>query len=170
MQNSGDHRPEPPPSAPPIQMLAGFLDFLRSTLLWKLEGLDDEQLRRPGTQSGISLLAILKHSAWVERFWFQVQAAGRDVPMIWTADDPNADWRLEPEDTSVGVIEFYLSECERSREIIAEATWEEIAKGDRGETEGITIGWILTHMVEEVARHCGHADILREAIDGATGE
>ncbi len=170
MQSSGDHRPEPPGAAPPIQMLESFLDFLRATLLWKLDGLTDDEMLRPGTSSGVSLIKLVKHSAGVERWWFQMQMAGLEVPAPWNKDDPDADWRIEPDETCDGIIALYKTECECSHEIASRVSWEDIAKGDRSRANGLTVGWIMTHMVEEVARHCGHADILREAIDGATGE
>lgn len=168
--STGDHRPDPPLAAPPVEMLGAFLDFLRSTLLWKIEGLSDEEVRRPLTASGVSLLAIVKHSAYVERSWFQIRFAGLDVPTIWSEADPDADWRLEPEDTTEGIIALYNGECEKSREIVRNASWDDVAKGKSRNRRGWTLGWIMTHMVEEVGRHCGHADILRESIDGATGE
>jgi Protein of unknown function (DUF664) len=167
---SGDHRPEPRLSGPPVQLVSEFLDFLRATLLWKLEGLSDEQLRRPGTASGVSLIGMLKHSAAVEVWWFQIEFAGREVPRPWSDSDPEADWRVGPNDRCESIIELYKAECQRSREIVAGANWDDLAKNPREGAKGRSLGWILTHMVEEVARHCGHADILREAIDGATGE
>ena len=170
MSSFGDRRPEPPSAAPPIQMLEGFLDFLRATLLWKLEGLSDEALHRTGTPSGVSLIKLVKHSAGVERWWFQMQMAGLEVQPPWSKDDPDADWRIDPGETCDGIISQYKTECDRSREILASFSWDDLAKGERGISGGLTVGWIVTHMVEEVARHCGHADILREAIDGATGE
>jgi uncharacterized damage-inducible protein DinB len=151
-------------------MLHAFLEFHRATLLWKLEGLNDEQLRRPMTGSGVSLLGVLKHSAWVERWWFQICFAGQELPMIWTRDDPDADWRVEPVETAEEIIAFYKAECDASRRSIAGASWHDVGKGARPQRDRHTLGWILTHMVEEVARHNGHADILREAIDGKTGE
>lgn len=168
--SSGDHRPEPPLAAPPVQMVEAFLDFLRETLLWKIEGLSEEEARRPMTASGVSLLAILKHSAAVERWWFQIVFAGRAVPGLWTDDDPSADWRIEPGDTIASISALYREQCVVSRSIVRAASWDDVAKRSGSRERGHTLGWVLTHMVEEVARHCGHADILREAIDGATGE
>jgi len=170
VSTNGDHRPEPPLTAAPVEMLGGFLDFLRATLLWKLEGLSDEETRRVLTPSGVSLISLVKHSAYVERFWFQIQFAGLDVPNGWSQDDPDADWRIEPTDTVQGLMALYESETAKSREIVREASWDDVCQGSRSKSQGKTLGWVLTHMVEEIARHCGHADILREMIDGATGE
>ena len=164
---SGDHRPDPPLAAAPVEMLSAFLDFHRATLLWKVEGLSDEELRRPLTPSGVCLLGLVKHSAYVERWWFRAVFDGEEVPFPWRSEDPDADWRIEPGETTQEVVALYRAEVERSRRIVAGAAWE-----DRARQTGFdhTLGWILTHMVEEVARHNGHADILREAIDGQTGE
>lgn len=148
-------------------MTAAFLDFLRATLLWKIDGLSDEEVRRPMVPSGTCLLGIVKHSGWVERWWFQRVFAGDDVQIIWQGDDPNADWKIEPDETTADIIAFYEAETRRSREILQGAHWGDVAKASGKEH---TLGWIMTHMVEEVARHCGHADIFREMIDGKTGE
>jgi hypothetical protein len=163
----GNHRPEPPKAAPPVEMTAAFLDFLRATLLWKIDGLTDEEVRRPMVPSGSCLLGAVKHSGWVERWWFQRVFAGDDVEIIWQGDDPNADWTIEPHETTAEVIAFYEAETARSREIIRGRNWDDLANST---SQGHTLGWIMTHMVEEVARHCGHADIFREMIDGKTGE
>ncbi|MEJ7762353.1 MAG: DinB family protein [Thermomicrobiales bacterium] len=162
-----DDRPTPPFAAAPVEMTAGFLDFLRATIVWKVEGLDDDALRRSLVPSGVTLLGMVKHLAMVERFWFQIVFAGEDIRAFWTADDPDADWRVEPEDTTAGIIALYRDECARSRAIVASADWDDLS---RRPDYPHTLGWILTHMVEETARHCGHADILRELTDGVTGE
>ena len=164
---SGEDRPEPPLAGPPVELTGAFLDFLRATLLWKIDGLSDDDLRRPLTPSGVCLLGIVKHSAYVERSWFRRVFAAEDVSFPWTETDPDADWRIEPNETTAAIVAFYQDECARSRAIVAGRAWDEVA-GREGREQ--TLGWIMTHMVEEVARHCGHADILREQIDGQTGE
>lgn len=163
-------RPEPPMAAPPVEMVSAFLDFLRATLLWKIEGVSDDGLRRPMTPSGMSLLGMLKHSAFVERSWFQKVFAGEEVAFPWTKEDPDADWRIEAGETTAEIVALYRAEVERSREIVAGKAWEARAARPPRPGEAQTLGWILTHMVEEVARHGGHADVMREAIDGQTGE
>jgi uncharacterized damage-inducible protein DinB len=166
-----DNRPEPPAIGDERDTLAGFLDFHRATLLWKLEGLDDEQVRRAMVPSGTSLLGIVKHLAYVERSWFQGVWAGQEISLPWTREDPDADWRIEPEETTGQVVAFYDGECDRSREIVAKAaSLDEVVEHPRREGWRMTRRWILTHMIEETARHVGHADILREQLDGATGE
>ncbi len=166
-----DNRPEPPSVGGEREMLAGFLDFHRATLLWKLEGLDDEQLRRAMVPSGTSLLGLVKHLAYVERSWFQGVWDGQEVSFPWTTEDPDADWRIEPGETTGDVLAFYKAECDRSREIVAGASsLDEIIEHPRRQGWKLSRRWILIHMVEETARHVGHADILREQLDGAVGE
>ena len=166
-----DTRPEPPDVAGEAETLSGFLDFQRATLLWKLEGLDDEQLRRPMVPSGTSLLGMVKHLAYVERGWFQQVWAGQEIAVPWTGEDPDADWRIEPDETTKDVLALYEGECARSREIVAAASsLDEAVEHPRRQGWRMSRRWILTHMLEETARHVGQADILREQIDGATGE
>jgi uncharacterized damage-inducible protein DinB len=118
----------------------------------------------------MSLLGIVKHIAYVERYWFQDVLAGREVSYPWTKEDPDADWRIEPGETYESIRAFYLGEIEVSREIARGMSWDEVGKGARGARAGTTLGWVLTHMVEETGRHCGHADLMRERIDGLVGE
>jgi uncharacterized damage-inducible protein DinB len=165
-----DTRPEPPHVAGEAETLSGFLDFQRATLLWKLEGLDDEQLRRAMVPSGTSLLGIVKHLAYVERGWFQRVWAGQEITVPWTEEDPDADWRIEPDETTADVLALYEGECARSREIVAAAASLDEAVVHPRWKEEVSGRWILAHMLEETARHVGHADILREQLDGATGE
>lgn len=149
-------------------LLAAFLDFQRDTLLWKLAGLSEEQLRAPRTPSGMSLLGLVKHLAYVERSWFQRRFAGRDVYIPWRSGDADGDFRVEADESSESVFDFYRSEVAESRRITAEtASLETIAhETDRP----VSLRWILIHMIEETARHNGHADIMRELADGQTGE
>jgi uncharacterized damage-inducible protein DinB len=166
-----DDRPEPPEQGNEAETLGGFLDFQRATLLWKLDGLDDGQLRRAMVPSGTSLLGIVKHLAYVERSWFQSVWAGQEVSFPWTKEDPDADWRIEPDETTADVLALYHGECDRSRGILAAtASLDEVVEHPRRQGWRMSRRWILTHMLEETARHVGHADILREQLDGVTGE
>jgi uncharacterized damage-inducible protein DinB len=160
-------RRDPQPWAPEKEMLAAFLDYHRATLLWKVDGLSDADLRRPMTPSGLTLLGLVKHLAYVERWWFQAVFTGADVAFPWTEADPDADWRVEPGDTTAAVLILYRTEVARSREIAAGAGLDDRA---RRPGKDPTLRWIMLHMIEETARHNGHADLMREAIDGATGE
>lgn len=161
------NRPEPPSAAPAREMVEAFLDFQRATLLWKVDGLSDEDLRRSLVPSGLTLLGMVKHLGYVERWWFRIVFAGEDLPVPWSETDPDADWRVEPDETTASILESYRDEVEHARDNGAGAAWDDQAKRSGNEQ---TLGWILTHMVEEVSRHNGHADIFRELIDGKTGE
>lgn len=160
-------RQDPPLAADEKTMLEAFLDYHRATLLMKVSGVSDDDLRRKPTVSSMTLLGLVKHIAYVERWWFQAVFAGQEVEFPWSDDDPDGDWRVEPDDTTEGIIELYKAEVQKSRKIVAAASLDEMAKQFR---LGRSLRWIVLHMIEETARHNGHADILREAIDGVTGE
>jgi hypothetical protein len=144
------------------------LDRHRDVMLWKLEGLDDEQLRRPMTPSGTNLLGLVKHLAAVEYGWF-CETFGREIePLPFDEDDPDADLRVALEETTADVLAFYGRARAAADRAIAEVPLEETGTAWFG--EAVSMRWVMIHMVEETARHAGHADILRELIDGATGD
>lgn len=153
-------------------MASGFLDFMRATLLWKIEGLSDAQLRTSLVPSATTLLGMVKHLARVEHQWFTMVFAGGDdgIPLP-TIDD---DWVIEPDETTESIVALYRRACEGSRAVVDAASmddiasWGKLSKFRRERT--YTLRWILIHMIEETARHVGQADILREQIDGMTGE
>jgi hypothetical protein len=149
-------------------MLTAFLDFQRDTLIWKLSSLTEEQIRKPWTPSGTSLLGLVKHLGYVERSWFQRRFQGLEVHVAWHAGPPDSDFRIEPDETPKAILDFYLGEVEQSRRITAEAPSLD-AMAQR-QDRVVSLRWILIHMIEETARHVGHADILRELTDGRTGE
>jgi uncharacterized damage-inducible protein DinB len=148
-------------------MLVEYLRYFQQTLARKTEGLSDDQLRTSFVPSGIALLSLLKHTAWVHRWWFRRVLMGEDVPMIWSDADPDADWRIEPDDTYSSIRALYDDETARALAIAA--AYDVDAVVVRG-TREIGVRWVLIHMVEELARHSGHADIFRELADGTTGE
>jgi hypothetical protein len=142
-------------------VLVGFLDYLRAAVAAKAEGVPEAQARVPGVPSGTNLLGLIKHLTYVERHWL----LGRDVA------DWKATFHLDSSDTAETIVAAY-------RETIAEAnkeiaSWDDLAgAGPRSAKRGRPAPsrrWTLTHLIEETARHAGHADILRELIDGATG-
>jgi uncharacterized damage-inducible protein DinB len=144
------------------------LDRHRDAILWKLEGLDDEQLRRPMVPSGTTLLGLVKHLAAVEYSWF-CDTFGRETePLPLDDDDPDADLRVEPEETTADLLAFYGRARAAADRVIDEVGEEETGMAWFGEP--VTMRWVLIHMVEETARHAGHVDILRELIDGAAGD
>jgi uncharacterized damage-inducible protein DinB len=144
------------------------LDRHRDAVLWKLEGLGDDDLRRPVVPSGTSLLGLVKHLAAVEYSWF-CDTFGRAVePLPFDDDDPDADLRVEPEETTEEILAFYGRARAAADQVIAELEVEDTGTAWFG--EAVTMRWVLIHMIEETARHAGHVDILRELIDGMAGD
>lgn len=160
-------RAEPPHSGPEREVLQGFLDYQRGTMVRKILGLDRTQALRRLVPSDATLLGMLKHLAYVERYWFRGVLAGEDIAFPWSDDDPDADWRIEPGETVESIIGLYREECAAADRTAAHYALQDVSSG-RG--RDVSLRWILTHMIEETARHCGQADILRELTDGATGE
>jgi uncharacterized damage-inducible protein DinB len=149
-------------------VLTGLLDFLRSTVVNKVAGLSDEQaFRAPVAPSTLTPAGVVKHLTGVERFWFSIDFAGSDLPWPWAADDQHGNFPLTAEDTLRKIVADYVDECERSREATQDFGLEEMAHGPDMQ---FNLRYALAHMIEETARHCGHLDLLRERIDGATGE
>jgi uncharacterized damage-inducible protein DinB len=149
-------------------LLVAFLEFERDTVLWKLSGLSEEQLRIRRTPSGMSLLGLVKHLAFVERSWFQRRFLGRDVYIPWRSGDADGDFRIDDGETPASVLGFYRTEIEESRRISSKAESLETLALDADPPRSLR--WILIHMIEETARHAGHADLMREMVDGQTGE
>ncbi|MFE2848726.1 DinB family protein [Streptomyces scopuliridis] len=140
--------------------LRGFLDYLRNAIAEKVEGAPEPQVRTGGVPSGTSLLGLLKHLAFVERFYF----LGED------ADHWPATMRPSAEDTVDGVLADYRKTVERANQVI-DACPDLALPAPRPPHRGPapSMRWVLVHMIEETGRHAGHADILREQIDGSTG-
>ncbi len=145
------------------------LDAQRASVVSKVEGASEEHRRERLVPSETTLLGMVKHLAYAERWWFQDRFSGRDVTYPWSDDDPDADFYIEDED-SRDVFAFYREECEKSRAIITAATLGTRAAYGTPGWPPATLFWILLHMIEETARHAGHADILREQTDGSTGD
>ena len=143
------------------------LDFHRATLLRKLEGLDAESLVRPMTASGLSLLGLVRHLTQTEHAWFLNTFAGLPDPEPYPADGGDDDFRVAHDETYDGLVEDYLQTCERARAVVAAAELDDVVTTRGG--EAINLRAIVLHMIQETARHNGHADIIREAIDGETG-
>jgi uncharacterized damage-inducible protein DinB len=145
------------------------LDFHRATLLRKLEGLDDEPLRRPMTASGLCLLGLVKHLAETEHGWFLKIYAELPEPDLYAAgDDPDAEFRVDPDETADALVSQYVRTCERARAVVAAGRLDDAVTTPSGAQANLRA--ILLHMIQETARHNGHADIIREALDGTTGD
>jgi len=164
-------RVDPPFVADERAMLAAWLDYHRVTLETKCAGVSDEALRErlAGHPSSLSLLGLVRHLAEVERSWFRRGVAGQDAPpLYYSKDDPDGDFD-NVDDADVGeAFATWRAECEQAREILARVESLDITFNQRDEQ--ISVRWLLVHMIEEYARHNGHADLLRERIDGATGD
>ena len=166
-------RAEPGLQAGERAMLTGWLDYHRATLAWKCEGLTDDQLReRSVPPSGLSLLGLVRHLAECERSWFRNVLLGADLPYLYsTPDDMDADFNDTGSADGATVLRTWEQECAAARDAVAGVDLDTLSKkGDRRTGEPFSLRWILTHMIEEYARHNGHADLLRERIDGATGD
>ncbi|WGW13592.1 DinB family protein [Saxibacter everestensis] len=171
-------RPEPPLAADEATTLLGFLDFQRATLAWKCSGLDEHGLGARVGNSSLTLGGLLKHLAYVEDDWSSRWLHGRDRQPPWNAvnwkSDPDWDWRSAAEDSPEELHALWRDAVARSSSLIAEALadggLEFSARRTWPDGQAPTLRWILVHLIEEYARHNGHADLLREAVDGLTGE
>ena len=166
-----DTRPQPPETGDEKLLLDAFLDFHRETLRWKCAELTDEQLRsRPIESTSLSLLGLVRHMADVERSWFVHRFAGRDVALFYSSeDDPDAEFDgVDTADVKAAWATFDRAVAE-SREVSTGASLEAEFVHPRHQ-RAFSLRWVYLHMIEEYARHNGHADLLRERIDGATGE
>ncbi len=152
-------------------MLGAWLDFHRQTLLIKCAGLTAEQLRlRSAPPSTLSLLGLVRHMTDVERGWFRRRVAGENVPFLHSSEaDP--DGEFDNVDTADAERDFaaYLGEIDLARRAAAGRGLDETFYHERRGTR-MSVRWVYVHMIEEYARHNGHADLLRERIDGATGD
>ncbi|MPY62290.1 DinB family protein [Streptomyces spongiae] len=166
-------RTEPATDADERSMLEGFLDYHRQTLEWKCEGLDDAQLRTASVPpSELSLMGLVRHMADVERSWFRRVLADEDVaPLYYSDEDRDGEFHLTDTDTWEDAYTTWQAEIAAARTSAARFALDDASQGRNGFTEEpLTLRWIYTHMIEEYARHNGHADLLRERVDGATGE
>lgn len=153
------------------EILEAFLDYYRGAVVAKVRGVSEVDARRRIVPSATTLGGIPKHLRWVEMSWFQRRFAGRpdsELPIKpGSAADPDADFRLDSGETVEQVVADYLAECDRSRAAAAGHDLDEPVPHHR--LGRVSLRWIYVHMIEETARHAGHADILRELIDDTTG-
>lgn len=147
-----------------------FLDFHRATLAIKCAGLDDEQLRRPTVPtSSLSLLGLVRHMAEVERTWFRRLFGGEDVPLVWSPDgDYQVAYRVAHADVAAAFAAWH-DEVRRAREIEQSVPSLEVTAYYAPWEQDVSLRLVMLHLVHEYARHNGHADLIREAIDGSTG-
>ncbi|MGB7450271.1 MAG: DinB family protein [Ornithinimicrobium sp.] len=172
-------RPEPPHTAGEVETLLGFLDYQRATLQWRCRGLEDEQLKASLPPTEMTLAGLLKHLALVEDDWFTRTVGRESMPEPWRSVDWEADWDWDwhsaARDSGEDLRALWAASVERSRAVVTSALGEGQDPLGRsfaawGGQDSVSLRWVLTHMIEEYARHNGHADLLRESIDGETGE
>lgn len=152
------------------ETLRAFLDYHRATLAVKCDGLTDEELRRRSSPpSTLSLLALVRHLAEVERTWFRRVIAGEDVPLIWST---TGDFQEAYDAAGADVPEAFAAwrrEVAHSRRVEREAASLDVTGHQARWGEDVSLRLVMLHMIHEYARHNGHADFLREAIDGSVG-
>jgi uncharacterized damage-inducible protein DinB len=173
-------RPEPPYAGGEVATLLGFLDYQRMTLERKCRELNDEQLRVALPPSSVTLGGLLKHLACVEDSWFTDTVAGEPLPEPWASVDFEADpdwtWHLAASDSGECLRTLWAERVNRSRAVVQAqlSRGEEAALSEThaawGYEDRVSLRWVLVHMIEEYARHLGHADLIRESIDGQTGD
>ncbi|WP_309059505.1 DinB family protein [Streptomyces sp.] len=166
-------RREPDRNADERTMLEGWLDYHRCTLARKCEGLTDEQVRTASVEpSVLSLMGLVRHMAEVERAWFRRVLVDDDADWIYCSEaDPDGEFRLTDADTWQEAQATWQAEIDIARRNAAGFALGDLSRGRSGSGgEPFSLRWIYTHMIEEYARHNGHADLIRERLDGATGD
>lgn len=168
---TGSAPPHIPLAADERETLLSFLDFYRAALLDRTDGLDAPALNATHPPTTLTLARLVSHMAWVEYFWFRVRLAGEDMPapfadLDWEADD-DAEMTYG---ASLTVAElravFEAAVADSKARVEAADGFDDLTVGTNQDGEHWNLRWILVHMIEEYARHCGHADLIRESIDG----
>ncbi|TFC31330.1 DinB family protein [Cryobacterium sp. TMT1-3] len=167
-------RIDPQPAANERTTLLKFLDYHRATLLIKVDGLGAADMNQPIATSTLTLSGLLKHLALVEDDWIQVRFLGLAEEEPWASApwDDDRDWEFNSAqfDDPNALRSLYQAACERTRSALVDTDLETLSVGTDRDGQQWNLRWILTHLIEETARHNGHADLLREAIDGIVGE
>ena len=166
---AGAQRPEIPTAGGERELLIALLDWHRATFESKCLGVPPERLAERGVPpSTLSLHGLVRHLAGVERWWFRIQLAGEDLPLLYYSDDdPDQDFEFADADANADLA-LWRAECAASREVVAARSLDDTGTRRR-DAAAITTRFVLAHQIAEYARHNGHADLLRERIDGATG-
>jgi len=150
------------------ESLQASLNRHRDVVLWKLDGLDDEQLRRPMVPSGTNLIGLVKHLASVEYGWFCSTFGRPSEEIQFDENDPDADMRAAPGETTADIVAYYKRARAAADAVIDELELDATGTAWSGET--VSMRWVLIHMLEDTVRHAGQMDIIRELLDGATGD
>jgi Protein of unknown function (DUF664) len=163
-------RVNPPGAADERGTLEAFLDFERATLVMKVSGVGDEEARRPLVPSPLMTLAgLVKHLIDIERSYFRIGVAGEDVEDLWDSADPDGTWRVGAHDRIDELLAAYQAECDAARAAVAQLPLDTVGRLPPMDG-GRTLRYALVQVIQETARHNGHADLLREMIDGTVGE
>ncbi|GHE67375.1 MULTISPECIES: DinB family protein [Streptomyces] len=152
--------------------LTRFLDYARDTARFKCEGVSAEHAREaplPGSPL-MTMSGVINHLRWVEYYWFQVVFLGEEDEGPWTDEDPDREMRIAVDFPLPQLLEEYAAQCARYRELVARNALGNRAKRPVRDGRHVDLRWILLHLTEETARHNGHLDILRELLDGTTGD
>ncbi|MFW2333387.1 DinB family protein [Ilumatobacter sp.] len=150
------------------ESLLAALERHRDAILWKLDGLTDEQLRTSTLPSGMTPIGLVKHLASVEYGWFCATFDRPHEPLGFDLDDENADFRVAPDESTDDVLAFWARARDAAGDAVAEIDLDTTGTAWFGEP--VSMRWVMIHMVEELARHAGHMDIMRELVDGTTGD
>ena len=164
-----DSRTDVPRTGGERELLRAYLEFHRETLALKCAGLSDDDLRRRTTPSSLSLLSLVRHMAEVERAWFRRVLDGQDIPLVWS---PDGDFQVAYDAAEAAPEEAFAAwqaEIAIARDIEAAAPSLDVTGVDRRSGDEYSLRRILNHLIQEYARHNGHADLIREGIDGVTG-
>ena len=151
--------------------LEAFLDYYRDVIKAKVTGVSEDDARRRLVPSLTTLAGVLKHLVRVEVSWFQhrlAQMPSEDLPILKWIDEEDGDFTPGPEETVGSLVALYDEQCAVSREVVARFDLDRVVPHPY--LDQVSMRWILVHMIEETARHAGHADILREQLDGSTGD
>ncbi|SDK38896.1 DinB family protein [Streptomyces indicus] len=152
--------------------LVGWLDLQRKILRWKCEGLSEEDAHRAVVPSSplTTMAGLIAHMRWVEHSWFEVLFLGGDKTVNPSFDEDREDGDFDTQGLTLAeLLAAYEAQCARSNEIVAAASLDDVGRHPDFRSGNANLRWILTHMIEETARHAGHADIVRELLDGSKG-
>jgi uncharacterized damage-inducible protein DinB len=171
-------RPEPPLTSDETETLVGFLEFQRATFAWKCSSLDAAGLKATVGASTMTLGGMLKHLAYYEDHWFSHRMRGNERQAVWNDDhwqtDPDWEWNSAAEDSPEELHTLWQDAVSRSRELLSETLAaggpDQLARRCLPDGRMPSVRWIVIHMIEEYARHNGHADLIRESVDGLVGE
>lgn len=150
------------------ESLLAALERHRDAILWKLDGLTDAQLRTSVVPSGMTPIGLVQHLASVEYGWFCATFGRPHEPLGFDIHDENADFRVAPDEPTADVFAFWARARAAADEAVSEVDLDEVGTAWFGEQ--VSMRWVMIHMLEELARHAGHMDIVRELIDGTTGD